>query len=103
MSTEAKDILLDSDGDLLIREGDFVVGPSDDQHVLDILMSAPGDWRQSPLVGVNIITFLNAPMDGTQRNALRQKIALQLQLDGIRISEMDLMDLNNVTIKVDRP
>ena len=43
------DFLLDEDGDLDIVNGDFAVGPSDVQHIEDIVANSfVGMWKQNP-------------------------------------------------------
>lgn len=76
---KAQDIKLDSDGDLLIKDGDFVIGPSDEQHIKDILNSVPGWFKEFPLVGINPFQFLNS-RDSSQQ--LNQIIKTQLIGDG---------------------
>lgn len=73
-----QDYLLDEDGDLLIQNGDFVVGPSDDQHIADILQSFQGEWKQFPLLGVGLLTFLKSQTPNDAINTIKQ----QLQNDG---------------------
>lgn len=65
-------------GDILIKDGDFVIGPSDNQHIADIIMSAPGWFKEFPLLGVDLPNYLNK-RDVQQ---LEQNINLQLQSDG---------------------
>lgn len=69
------------DGDLWIKNGDFITGPSDSQNIYDIIDSAPGDWKQFPSIGVNLnfysnITALN------HLNTLQLNIKNQLIADG---------------------
>lgn len=59
--------------------GDFTVGPSDMQHVKDVVFSFQGDWKQYPLCGVGIENYLNS--SGTQQY-LRREIQYQLTTDG---------------------
>lgn len=54
-----KDFLLDDNGDLLIQNGDFVIGESDNQHQLDILLSEKGEWKEFPEIGVGINEMLS--------------------------------------------
>ncbi len=51
----AYDILLDEDGDLLIVNGDFVIGESIDQEVGLILQSNKGEYKEFPTFGLNLI------------------------------------------------
>lgn len=32
--------------DLLIRNGDFVIGESDEQHIMDTINAFPGWWKE---------------------------------------------------------
>lgn len=80
----AIDFLLDDNGDELILNGDLVLGGSDDQHITDILASYPGEWKQSPLCGVNIRRAINGSMDGR----IRRDVRLQLEADGYKVKNI---------------
>lgn len=81
MSTIAYDFLEDANGDLLIDPVamDFVFGPSDNQHVADILQSVPGWFKDAPLVGFNPYQYINGK---TEPSAVTQNATIQLQGDG---------------------
>lgn len=89
-----KDILLKND-ELVISDGDFVVGESDLQNVLLIVSIPPGSWKQFPLTGVGEAKFINAPLDG----ALRREIQLQLQADGYRLNSVNILPSGNLDIQ----
>lgn len=55
--------LLTTSNDLNISSGDFEIGQSNDQTVEHILLCAPGDLLEFPLLGVQIRKYLNSPMD----------------------------------------
>ena len=79
-----KDITLTSlDGDLNIKNGDFFIDFSDNQHIHDIINDGPGEWKQFPLVGVNLKTYQYAP---TNANQIQQNIKYQLTADGYQSS-----------------
>lgn len=80
------DILLDlaGDGDLLIKDGDFVIGDSDNQNVKLILEADKGQQRFTPFLGVGIRRQLGGSVDG----AVRRDIQLQLQGDGYRAGQI---------------
>jgi hypothetical protein len=86
--TEATDILLDDNGDIALLNEDLVTGPSDWQHVHDILESYPGSYKQFPLVGVNVTKAVNGPIDGS----LRKEIMLQLEADGYSVRSIVLTE-----------
>jgi len=62
-----KDILMDENGDVYAKTGDFVIDASDDQHVQHILESAKGDYKQFPLIGANIMQLLNGKVGVEER------------------------------------
>ena len=72
------DLLLGSDGDLMIKNGDLVVRESDPQHAGLILVSHQGSWRQWPLVGVGLSSFLLEDLDFSE---LRHRMEVQVQYD----------------------
>ena len=41
----ATDFELDTEGDILIQNGDFVVSPSDQRHIEDIICADKGNFR----------------------------------------------------------
>lgn len=86
----AQDFLLDDNGDLLIVDDDVVMGPSDEQHIQDILVSYPGEWKQNPLCGVNLKRGVNGLING----AIERDIRMNLIADGYQV--------NNVTITTDQ-
>lgn len=88
-----QDIILDDDLDLLIVDGDFVIGESINQEILLIINSSPGNWKQNPLVGVAINKFLaSTGMGGT----IRRNIEVGLQADGMTNVQV-IVDETNLT------
>jgi hypothetical protein len=77
---DAQDYMTDSTGDLKITNGDFEVGFSDNEHQADIIISAPGYWKQYPLVGV----FIDQYNKSNQRQELESSVRTQLAADGYR-------------------
>lgn len=99
----SKDLIQDSNGDLLIQNGDFVVGPSDFQHIYDIIQSYVGWWKQNPQIGVGIRSYLGSA--GMQQT-LQRSIKLQLQADNynnISVTSTTNPDGTfNITVKASR-
>lgn len=71
----AKDLLLDDDWDLLISNGDLVIGESDQQHIALVVVTAPGHWKENPFLGFNAGMYL-----GSNSNPAEMKVNLQEQL-----------------------
>jgi hypothetical protein len=62
----AKDFKQSEDGDILFQLGDFFVDFSDQQHVLDIVYSAPNWYKEYPSCGVNIQYYLSSSGRGAE-------------------------------------
>jgi hypothetical protein len=74
-----KDFLEDEDGDLMIKDGDLVIGYSDQQHIKDIITANVGWWKQFPQVGVGVMSYLNS--SGKQQE-IERSVRIQLTADG---------------------
>lgn len=83
-----KDILIDNDGDLSYKNGDFDIAPSDAQHIQHIVFANPGDYKQSPLVGFGIIKRLNSPNNLQGVNSIKGDLTLQLVMDGFKVRKI---------------
>lgn len=79
----AKDFL-NIEHDLYIdpQTGDFAFGEADNEHIEDVLVSFPGDYKQFPYIGVAISDFLQSPMDPQTVANLERKIKLNLEASG---------------------
>lgn len=88
----AKDILLDENGDLVIVNGDFVIGDSDTQEIEQLLISKKGEFKEFPLVGADIERLIKSRSGQT---AAIKEIKKQLIADGFDESniEIDKIDL----------
>jgi hypothetical protein len=74
----AKDILLDKDFDLLIENGDFVIGDSEAQEVGIILSISTGELKSDPLIGANLIQFIRG---NASKDTIEKHVRAQLELD----------------------
>jgi hypothetical protein len=96
----AIDILRDDNDDVLIENGDFVIGASDYVHIKDILIANPGIIKESPIVGLNAKSWLNKRIDGYELQKIRQNLTLALRQDGY--VNINIVDLPSMVIKADR-
>ncbi len=81
-----KDLLFDED--IITADGDFVTGPSDEQHIEHILIAAPGHYKQSPLTGADVTKMLGGPFGGIQKRA----ITLALLADGYEVNDVSFIN-----------
>lgn len=84
-----KDLLLDENGDLLIKDGDFVIGESDNQHQLDILLAEKGEFKEFPELGVGI------------QEMLSDDEFVEFLIEAKKNLEYDGMDINNIEFTKD--
>jgi hypothetical protein len=88
MAIQRIDILEDENGDELIEDGDFAIGPADDFHIRDLLLDSPGDWRQYPEIGMLIDRYRNAP--ATKKRQFESELREALEIDGYRVKSVTL-------------
>lgn len=95
----AGDLDIDDNFDLLIKDGDFVVSPSDDHTQTIIVISSKGSFRFAPMIGVNIYTYLNST---GQADSIKRDIQQQLTLDGYRVDSINFTEDNQIQINAKR-
>ena len=83
------DILLDSNLDPQIANGDFVCGVSDQQNVNLLLQATKGSFREYPTVGVNLISYLHST---NSARAMRREINVQLMNDNYKVDTLTIDD-----------
>ncbi len=64
--------------DIDIKNGDFVIGESDVQHIRHICEGEQGQYKQYPKLGLGIRKYLNGPVDGE----LQRRAMIMLRSDG---------------------
>ena len=84
------DILLDENNNLLIVDGDFVCGLSDQQHVKHLVEAFKGEYKSTPLVGFGALNYLKR--DEKIESEFRRDLKIQLENDGYLDSEIDLSE-----------
>lgn len=75
------DIQLENN-DLVIKNGDFVFAPSDEQHIQDTINAFPSWWKENPQDGVGIRSWIGSPANAQEAN---RKIRIQLESDGYNV------------------
>jgi hypothetical protein len=97
--TNARDFTLDSTGDLLIEDGDFVLSNADGMHVEHILSAFPGYYRRAPLVGVGISQYLKS---SGKEGEIKRLITIQLEADGYQLKTVGISSDWKVSIDASR-
>lgn len=86
------DFLNDENNDILIQNGDFVIGDGVVQHSRLLIDLGQGEIRQFPNAGVGIINYVGAKVD---ENDLYQAIYDELIKDDIQLLDLTVTQNNN--------
>lgn len=81
----AKDITLDDDLELLIENGDFKISESDQTHIILLMKTYQGNWKQFPLVGLGIDYYIAS---SGSRNLLSRAMTVQMEADDYKVNEI---------------
>lgn len=93
-----KDILRADEGDLVIQNGDFLIGESDQQHILDILDLQPGEVKEFPMVGFGAINYIKRIITADE---FKRDLKLQLNYDGYDNCKIDTSKgIENLNIEI---
>lgn len=90
-----KDFNLDDDFDLIIKNGDFKVDYSDQDHIMVILKSYIGSFKEYPLLGVGIDQYMASPFSS---ETIYTYIKQQLESDGYDITKIKRLEDYNFEI-----
>lgn len=87
-----------ADNDLVISGGDFEKTESTLQHQNNLLIASPGNYKNEPLMGVDIGSFLLDDRDGDD---LKMAIEDNLSRDGMVIREMRVSGNMKLTLEAE--
>lgn len=79
-----KDYLLNDANDLVIKNGDFVIGDATKQNQKKLLMINKGEYKEFPNVGVGLMNFL----DDEEPDELIREIRREMVKDGMTVEEL---------------
>lgn len=79
----AVDLLTDDIGEFQVKDGDFISGFSDAQHIEDTMFTSPADLKKDPVFGIGIRQFINSPFTSSTRGLLKKRIRLTLTSDNV--------------------
>lgn len=89
------DFLLDDDLDLLVTDGDLVVGESTAQHQKMLILIDKGEFKDVPMRGVGAQRYLE---DDSPENLARE-IRLEFVADGMTVNKIQIA--TDLTIQID--
>ena len=85
MALDSLDIIIEPD--LKISDGDISIEKADDRNIQYIVYSDSGQFRKTPVIGVGIVSFINAPTEDGRN--IRKKIRQELEKDGYLLKQLD--------------
>ena len=84
-----KDLQLDENGDLLIVDGDFVIGDSKQQDVETLITANKGEFKEFPLVGFGAINYIKSNVSEVE---FKRDLKVQLEYIGFENPTIDLSE-----------
>ncbi len=86
-----KDILLDDNYDLTVKDGDFAVGDSTVQELECLFKTNQGELKKDPIIGMGLFRFIKSRVTDSK---LRRLLKIQLKRDGKNYDELkDIFDV----------
>lgn len=76
------DLLLNTDFDILIQDGDFKAGESSQQHQALLILIEKGELREFPTRGVGAQSWL---LDDSAFGDFNAEVKRQFELDGMKV------------------
>ena len=89
-------ILLDDNGDLIVRGGTLLIGDNATQCVQHILIAFTGEYKHAPLLGGNIKKMIN----GTPDPFWSANVRRQLKSQRIEVKRITIADNGNIEIEI---
>lgn len=80
------DIILTTDLDLQVVNGDLVTGDSLKQAQQLLLGTNKGEWKQNPTMGVGVVNYLET----ASMSELSREIREQFTKDGMKVSSVNI-------------
>lgn len=80
------DIKFNDDGTFQEENGDFVLRNAESNLMADLLISAPGHWKEFPTLGANVLKYANARSNS---QVIERDIKVALKADVFRQPTVD--------------
>ena len=84
------DVLLDSNQEIDIKDGDFVTGESTLQHQDLLIMTNKGEWKENPTIAVGALGYLK----DDDESGFMAEVKLQLEKDGMEVKSIAIENEN---------
>jgi hypothetical protein len=91
------DFLLDTTGDMLTKDGDFVCGKSDQQQQGLLLMLPKGAIKEFPDTTVGLLNYL----ESEDSAGLLREVRVRFAQDGMQVKKVGFE--NNGNLEIDAP
>ncbi len=88
-----EDLLLNTEQELLITDGDFITGESTLQHQDLLILTAKGEWKENPLIAVGAAGFLK----DDDAAGLLAEVKQQFEKDGMKVKSVAFGNENLIT------
>ena len=79
------------EGDIVIENGSMAIGNVDEQIGEFVLLAAPGEFKEVPIIGMNVKNMLNGNVDPFFAGKLKMQLKSQhLKAKKIVVNETDI-------------
>jgi hypothetical protein len=92
------DILIDDTYNLLIENGDFIIGDNISQQQQLLLATNKGDWKENPLIGCGLANYIN----DENIEKMKYEIMRQYKADGLIINDITINNNEELIINAER-
>lgn len=89
------DIMVDEDMDDIHRDGDFLVDECTQQNQKLLLITEKAGIKHEPKAGIGVLSWI---LDEVDAQDLKAEVQSQYEADGLRISSMPAISLENFSI-----
>lgn len=93
------DYILDDDLDLIIENGDLKRGNCDQQAAILVINTNIGAWKRHPFCGLGITRYKGST---GQNLRLTREMSVQLQTDGFKNIDLQVVDFTNFYLSAER-
>ena len=89
-------ILIDTEsGDLLIHNGNIMIGDTDSQIAENVLVAMRGEWKEYPLIGGEVKMMLGGQVDVMWRSQVKK----MLKACGLDVQKVSISEDNIITVE----
>ena len=92
-----KGILIDMDGDIMVRSGGVIIGDNTQDCIERVLMAEKGEFKEYPILGAGLSKWVKST---NKTKSIKREIAIQLGYLGYEGAKAEINDSGKLNIEV---